>query len=50
MGSKGDAFDNAVAESFFATIKKELAHRQSWPTRRDLSSAAFEYIEGFYNR
>lgn len=50
MGSKGDAFDNAVAESFFATIKKELVHRQSWPTRRDLSSAVFEYIEGFYNR
>ncbi len=50
MGSKGDAFDNAVAESFFATIKKELVHRQSWPTRRDLSSAVFEYIEAFYNR
>jgi len=50
MGSKGDAFDNAVAESFFATIKKELVHRQAWPTRRELSSAVFEYIEGFYNR
>jgi len=41
---------NAVAESFFATIKKELVHRQSWPSRRDLSSAVFEYIEAFYNR
>ncbi len=50
MGSKGDAFDNAVAESFFATIKKELVHRQPWPNRRDLSSAVFEYIEAFYNR
>jgi putative transposase len=50
MGSKGDAFDNAVAESFFATIKKELVHRQSWPSRRDLSSAVFDYIEAFYNR
>ncbi len=50
MGSKGDAYDNAVAESFFATIKKELVHRQSWPSRRDLSSAVFEYIEAFYNR
>jgi putative transposase len=49
-GSKGDAYDNAVAESFFATIKKELVHRQSWPSRRDLSSAVFEYIEAFYNR
>ena len=50
MGSKGDAYDNAVAESFFATIKKELVHRQSWPSRRDLSSAVFDYIEAFYNR
>ena len=50
MGSKGDCFDNAVAESFFATLKKELVHRQAWPTRRDLGSAVFEYIEAFYNR
>jgi putative transposase len=50
MGSRGDAYDNAVAESFFATIKKELVHRQPWPNRRDLSSAVFEYIEAFYNR
>jgi putative transposase len=50
MGSKGDAFDNAVAESFFATLKKELVHREPWPTRRDLGSAVFEYIEAFYNR
>jgi putative transposase len=50
MGSRGDAYDNAVAESFFATIKKELVHRQSWPSRRDLSSAVFDYIEAFYNR
>ena len=50
MGSKGDCFDNAVAESFFATLKKELVHRQSWPTRRELTGELFEYIEGFYNR
>jgi putative transposase len=50
MGSRGDCYDNAVAESFFATLKKELVHRQPWPTRRDLGSAAFEYIEAFYNR
>jgi transposase InsO family protein len=50
MGSRGDCWDNAVAESFFATLKKELIHRQSWPTRRELSSAIFEYIEAFYNR
>jgi putative transposase len=50
MGSKGDCFDNAVAESFFATLKKELVHRRSWPSRRELTTEAFEYIEGFYNR
>lgn len=50
MGSKGDCFDNAVAESFFATLKKELVHRRSWPTRRELTSEVFEYVEGFYNR
>lgn len=49
-GVQCDAYDNAVAESFFATIKKELVHRQSWPSRRDLSSAVFDYIEAFYNR
>jgi transposase InsO family protein len=50
MGSKGDCYDNAVAESFFATLKKELVHRRSWPARRDLMSEVFEYIEAFYNR
>jgi putative transposase len=50
MGSKGDCYDNAVAESFFATLKKELVHRQSWPTRRQLTAEVFEYIEAFYNR
>ena len=50
MGSKGDCYDNAVAESFFATLKKELVNRRSWPTRRELGAAVFEYIEVFYNR
>jgi len=49
MGSKGDCFDNAVAESFFATLKKELVHRRSWPTRRELTSEVFEFVEAFYN-
>jgi putative transposase len=49
MGSRGDCFDNAVAESFFATLKKELVHRQTRPTRRELTSEVFEYIEAFYN-
>jgi putative transposase len=50
MGSVGDCYDNAVAESFFATLKKELVHRRSWPTRRELTSEIFEYLEAFYNR
>ena len=50
MGSRGDAYDNAVAETFFATLKKELVNRRSWPSRLELQSAAFEYIEAFYNR
>ena len=49
MGSRSDAYD-AVAESFFATLKKGLAHRRPLPTRRELESAVFEYIERFYNR
>ena len=41
---------NAVAETFFATLKKELVNRRSWPSRLELQSAVFEYIEAFYNR
>jgi transposase InsO family protein len=41
---------NAVAETFFATLKKELVNRRTWPDRLELQSAAFEYIEAFYNR
>jgi len=50
MGSKGDCFDNAVAESFFATLKKELIHRRSWPEKAELRTEVFDYIEVFYNR
>jgi putative transposase len=50
MGSTGVCWDNAVAETFFATLKKELVYRHSWPTRGELEAAIFEYIEGFYNR
>ena len=50
MGSTGDCYDNAVAESFFATLKTELLHRHTWPTRRQARTAIFEYIEAFYNR
>jgi putative transposase len=49
MGSVGDCFDNAVCETFHATLKKERIYRQSWPTRTAARSAIFEYIEGWYN-
>ncbi len=50
MGSKGDAYDNAVAEAFFKTLKHELIDRQSWPTKAQARTAIFEFIEAFYNR
>ncbi len=50
MGSVGDAYDNAMAESFFATLKTELLDRQRWMTRMQLRAAIFDYIEVFYNR
>jgi transposase InsO family protein len=50
MSRKGNCWDNAVAESFFATLKNELVYRRSWPTRSELRAALFEYIEVFYNR
>jgi putative transposase len=49
MGSIGDAFDNAMAESFFATVKEELIYRRAWPTRHELEMEVFSFIEGFYN-
>jgi putative transposase len=50
MTQGGSPLDNAVAESFFATLKRELVDRYSWPTRGDLRVAIFEWIEVFYNR
>ena len=50
MGSRGDCFDNAVLESFHATIKKELIYRRSWPSKTEARTAVFDYIEAFYNR
>jgi putative transposase len=49
MGRVGAAYDNALAESFVATLKTELLYRSSWPTRQVARTAIFEYIEGFYN-
>ena len=50
MGSRGDCFDNAVLESFHASIKKDLIYRRSWPTKAEARTAVFGYIESFYNR
>ena len=50
MGSVGDAYDNAVAEAFFSSLKIELIDRQTWPTRAAARLAIFEYIEVWYNR
>jgi putative transposase len=49
VGRKGQCWDNAVSESFFATIKTELIDRRGWPTRTAAHKAIFEYIEGWYN-
>ena len=49
MGSVGDAYDNALMESFWATLQTELLDRQTWPTRSSLRSEIFTYVEGFYN-
>jgi putative transposase len=50
IGSRGDCFDNAVLESFHASLKKDLIHRRSWPTKAEARTAIFDYIEAFYNR
>lgn len=50
MGNVGDALDNAVAESFFATLQVELLDRRHWEMRAQLATAIFDYIEAFFNR
>lgn len=50
VGRTGVCWDNAVAESFFASLKKEMYHRQSFPTRRRARAAVAEYIGVIYNR
>lgn len=50
VGKTGICYDNAVSESFFATIKKELVHLRPWPTLARLRTDLFAYIESYYNR
>lgn len=50
MSAKGDCWDNAVAESFFSTLKKELIYRHNYRTRWEARQSIFEYIEIYYNR
>ena len=49
MGSVGDCYDNAMAESFFATLECELLDRSRFKTHSDARNAVFDFIEGFYN-
>jgi len=50
LSRPGQCWDNAVAESWFSTLKEELIYRQAWPTRIQARRAIFEFIEVFYNR
>jgi putative transposase len=50
MGSVGDCYDNALCESFFATLECELLDRRRFTTRTEARSAVFDFIEGWYNR
>ena len=50
IGTVGDAFDNAVVESFWARMQTELLNTRRWKTRLELSTEIFDWIEAFYNR
>jgi len=50
MSRVGNCWDNAVVESFFGTLKRELVDRARWPTRASLIRALADYIDGWYNR
>ena len=50
MSRRANCWDNAVAESFFGSLKSELIYRRPWMTRKQASDAIGEYIEIFYNR
>ena len=48
-GSVGDAYDNAMAESFFATVEREVLARRRFKTQAEAKMAVFEWLEGWYN-
>jgi putative transposase len=50
MSRKGNCLDNAMAESFFATLKRELLPEEGWPTKEEARAAVFEWIAVYYNR
>jgi transposase InsO family protein len=50
MSRKGNCWDNAPTESFFASLKRELIHRRRFQTRQDARQAIFWWIEAWYNR
>ena len=50
MSRRGNCWDNAVVESFFATLKRELVHQERWETRSEATRVLADYIEGWYNR
>jgi putative transposase len=50
MSQRGNCWDNAPMESFFASVKKELVHHEDYQTRQEARASLFEYIEVFYNR
>jgi putative transposase len=49
MGSVGDAYDNAMCESFFATLECELLDRRRFATQVEARLAVFDFLEGWYN-
>lgn len=50
MSRKANCWDNAIAESFFHTLKVELVHENKYKTRKEAKSSIFRYIEEYYNR
>ena len=49
MGSTGDAYDNAMAESFFATVEREVLNRRRFRSQAEARLAIFQWLEGWYN-